>query len=144
LVTTPVTTLCGGKTPRLMMLSYPGGVRHRAPAAVELRVVPVDLGAALAFEGLVVEPGQVAAAAQRARDRRQRDDEVGAEVGGELVDQPVDARLRHGLLDVQVETVQPVRRDEVLRSGTAPAVGAVATAASTAAAVNLIALGNIR
>jgi hypothetical protein len=93
---------------------------------------------------VVVEPGQVAAAAQRARDRRQRDDEVGAEVGGELVDQPVDARLRHGLLDVQVETVQPVRRDEVLRSGTAPAVGAVATAASTAAAVNLIALRNIR
>lgn len=68
-------------------------IRERAPVVVELHVVPGDAAAAHDFQGFVVEAGEVREAAlEGGRDGAEGEEEGGAEVGVEPVDQPDDAR----------------------------------------------------
>lgn len=85
-----------------------GGIGEAAPVVVELDMVPGDAGGAGALEGRVVEAGQVAAAEQGGRDGREGDEEAGAEIRLEPIDQAHDAGQRHDLLDIQI---QPVERE---------------------------------
>lgn len=85
-----------------------------APAAVELGVVPGDVAAAQDLERLVVEAGEVGGRVEQAGgDGRERDEEGGAKVGAQAIDEAHDAREAHLLLDVEVEAVEAARADEV-------------------------------
>lgn len=51
------------------------------------------------------------------RDRRQRRDEGGAEVGAQPREQPQDGRQLDGFFDVEVESVEIVAADQVAERG---------------------------
>lgn len=83
------------------------GVGAVAPAAIELAVVPGNVAAPHHLERLVVEAAEVAPDVEQGRrDGRQRDEEIGAKIYTEAVNQAHDAAQAHGLLHVQVQPVQ--------------------------------------
>lgn len=87
---------------------------HGAEAAVELRVVPVDVGALVRLEDVVVEAREVGAVLQSGRDGGQGDEEVWSKVGPQAGDEAVDAVPAKGLLDVEVHAVEPKVDDQVV------------------------------
>ena len=50
-------------------------------------------------------------------DGREGDEEVGAEVGFQTVDEPDDAAQRHLLLDVEIQSVEPMPPYEIAQGG---------------------------
>lgn len=90
--------------PRHDLLERP--LRQAAPAVVKLHIVPANRTPPQHLEGLVVEAAQVLASAHGAGDGGEGDEECGAEIVLQAIDEADDAAEGHGLLDVEVQAVE--------------------------------------
>ena len=84
------------------------------PAVVELGVVVGDGALEVSVKIIIVESRETTLALEVGGDGSERDDEIAAEVGLEAVDETLNTGERHGLLNIEIHSLEAVGGDGIV------------------------------